>query len=92
MRTQDVTRYRIRMEREMCQFKVTFRSEFQCVLKFKFRRMDGSGNLFPLAVVWGVEATESLNDLRHRIFSNTKEHTKIRNLPPTDETDREHIK
>ena len=39
--------------------------------------MDGSGNLFPLAVVWGGgEATESLNDLRHRIFGNTKEPTK----------------
>ena len=39
--------------------------------------MDGSGNLFPLAVLWGgVNATESLNDLRPRIFGNTKEPTK----------------
>ena len=40
--------------------------------------MDGSGNLFPLAVVWGGggEATESLNDLRHRIYGTTKAPTK----------------
>ena len=40
--------------------------------------MDDSGNLFPLSVVGegGGKATESLNDLRHRIFGNTKEHTK----------------
>ena len=40
----------------------------------------------------GGESTESLNDIRHRIFGNTKEHTNIRNIPPTDETAREHIK
>ena len=40
--------------------------------------MDESRNLLPLAGVWGGggEATRSLNDLRHQIFGNTKEHTK----------------
>ena len=43
--------------------------------------MDASGNLLPLNGVWGGggvagEATQSLNDLRHLIFGNTKEHTK----------------
>ena len=35
-----------------------------------------AGILFPLAVVWGGEATESLDDLRQRIFGNTKAPTK----------------
>ena len=41
--------------------------------------MVGSGNLF------------SLNGLRHRIVSNTKDPPKIGNLPPTDEAARQHI-
>ena len=39
--------------------------------------MDDNGNLLPLAGVWGGgEATELLNDLRHRILGNRKENTK----------------
>ena len=46
-----------------------------------------------LSLLYGGNATESLNHLRYRIFSNAKEPPKIKiNLPPTDETAREHIK
>ena len=42
VRSQNVTRYRIRMEREMCQPPIScyykVRSLFKCVRKFKFRK------------------------------------------------------
>ena len=43
--------------------------------------MDGSGNLFPLAVVWGGggEEMESLNDLRHQIFEYLATRSRIQN-------------
>ena len=51
-----------------------------------------AGICFLSLLYWG-NATESLNDLRYRIFSNTKEsQKKQKNLPPTDETAREHVK
>ena len=41
-----------------------------------------------LSLLYGGNAMESLNDLRYRIFCNTKEPPKIKTYPPTDETAR----
>ena len=68
-----------------CYYKV--RSGFKCVCKFKFKMdancccMGGGGG------GW-VKATESLNDLRHRIFGNTKEPTKYETYHKLEHTKR----
>ena len=45
-----------------------------------------------ISLLYGGKTTEALNDLRYRLFSHMREPPKIRNLPPTDETAREHVK
>ena len=42
----------------------------------------GKGKVSVVNLMYGGKATESLNDLRNRIFGNTKEPTN-KNVPPT---------